>query len=1448
MTTARRVSLFRRVEQRVDAVFHGPVDLNGGVIGILDTGRERAPRTLGAAARILFGPPDPPPPDRPSAWLDPRAGVLPPVARREVGTLLEWCRDPDAPTARLVTGAGGQGKTHLAAQVSAALRESRRGRTWLAGFVTPVGARMAPAVRALGRFRLAGALLVVDYAEGHERLVRELLEAAGPRVRVLVLARTTPHWWRELVDSGPRRWAEPEALHLDTLPDARTLWADAVTVFSHRLGRRADTAAPPEHVASTLDLYASALLRALDPEAVDADPLTGVLRHERAAFLAGARRAGLTDGGWRDLALSAAVLRDAATVTEGAQLLHAVPELRHLGEHGLRAAAKALAAAYPADGRTLWRAPKPDRLADTHLLATAETSPTEADWTEFVHAVCATGEPAVVDHAAQVLTRALTTPGADRHHAEGIRRLGASLVSLAHTEPAYVPALARLDPVRFRELIVARTAEIPLETVAVMDADLATTGATTSRIPIAVAVSRRLAAVDPRHLPVLSTRLAEAGDLNGALDAARLAVERIEDQADRAAALTALSHRLAEHDQLEEALVCAEEAADLRSEAPPEVRGYALHNLAMRLAGVGRVDDAVTAAGAAAELLLAAGHHLRPRLAAALVGLAQVLDAAGFPGRAVPPAREAVRILRELAGDRPDAHLPDLAAALVVLSRSLASAEPAAATDLAAEAVAAYTDLAEREPAAFTSALAAAHMNLGLRRAATDRDGTRELRRAVELYEPLAAADPEAHRPALAAALLNVVLHRAEDGVVDLACADRAVALQRARSAPGADLPAALADLGYLRAAAGQLDEARAATTEAVEGFRGLLAAEPSALHRVWLADALLDSARHLFGDPSTGGGAADADRDEVRDLVLEAAELYAAVEGEQPDTAWSRFQEAMALCTALDDDQRIPQDARRYCRRWREAVVRVPLPGVAALVVWRTDRAPRRERTRMAAGEQIYGLGGPSGTHIADVAAATTAPAVVRLVIAVGDRVRAATGRMAARPAVQPVVQYVQQHPAALARAGGVIAGVALLLSAATPDPVRGRVEALPAPPPATSSTTGTPSTSTTTALPTTTTRDPSGAAMPTAGPRPPDTAPSAPRQPPPPALPPGTEDGVTREPVVDQRPVDGDVAVDLSGTSYREFRVVGEPGPWRDGRHPQGFDLEPGTHQIETFAGPLIVFTVTAARTVDYPKTMDGYLFGRGSTTLAPRGRAVTVDVDDTDYTRWYLLGTGTPWLDARRPRSFMVLPGQHQVFIHGGPRFVFTVDGAGHVAYTGGIAPYLSGTGSAALAVHGRPVTVDAGPTDYSGLILLGVDTGWRNAETPRTYRLVPGAHVLITQDTVQTVFTVDDHGTTRYADTLDPVFDGAGSRTLTVVGAATTIDATATPYDLAYVHGAGGWRSTGAHQTYRLLPGAHHLALHGGPTHRFVTDNQGRVDYAGSLDGVLAGRGTTTLTTR
>ncbi|MFC7615546.1 hypothetical protein ACFQV2_20625 [Actinokineospora soli] len=287
-----------------------------------------------------------------------------------------------------------------------------------------------------------------------------------------------------------------------------------------------------------------------------------------------------------------------------------MPALRALDAGKLRSAASALASAYPGDGATLWRAPTPDRLADTHLLATAEAQPTDAEWDEHVHAVCATDDPAVAEHATRVLTRALTTPGARHRHAVGLRRLLGSITSLVRACPAYLPPLARIDPVRFRDLIVEQVALAPSATVAELAADL--TGPTTSRLAIAVAVARRRAADDPRHLAGLSARLAEAGDLPAALDAAERAVALVTDPDDRASAHTALCHRLAEHDRPAEALTAARTAADLRSAAPPAVRGFAQHNLALRLTDAGHPDEAVDAAAEAVDLLLAAGGQHRP--------------------------------------------------------------------------------------------------------------------------------------------------------------------------------------------------------------------------------------------------------------------------------------------------------------------------------------------------------------------------------------------------------------------------------------------------------------------------------------------------------------------------------------------------------------------------------------------------------------------------------------------------------------------------------------------------------------------------------------------------------------------------------------------------------------------------------------------------------------------
>jgi hypothetical protein len=259
-----------------------------------------------------------------AGWLDPAAGVVRARKRPEAAELVRWCRTKGAPVLRLVCGPAGQGKKQLAGQVCRAVTTPPTG--WLAGFVRPpavlsrdgsaagavtapdVGrgklpgalgqsAAMAAALRALPATDVPGVLLVVDHAEGGPEFVSALLREAvavdGPRpagravpVRILLLARDEPDWWRNLADLAEPGRVEPRPLALRSLPEAlavgrrgaaeatRTLWTDAVEAFTARAVRDrllAEmpppgqlTASPPAGFATTLDLYADALLRVLE--------------------------------------------------------------------------------------------------------------------------------------------------------------------------------------------------------------------------------------------------------------------------------------------------------------------------------------------------------------------------------------------------------------------------------------------------------------------------------------------------------------------------------------------------------------------------------------------------------------------------------------------------------------------------------------------------------------------------------------------------------------------------------------------------------------------------------------------------------------------------------------------------------------------------------------------------------------------------------------------------------------------------------------------------------------------------------------------------------------------------------------------------------------------------------------------------------------------------------
>lgn len=147
-----------------------------------------------------------------------------------------WLTSPDQVSVRLLTGAGGMGKTRFALELAIAARDNR----WVAGFASE------DTINALSQKEPG--LVIIDYAETRRRLV-ELAVAQGlirrGPTRLVLLARAATDWWHELLTtrgevgdllssrSTTRHRMEPLALD----EGARQLSYDtALRAFSAALG------------------------------------------------------------------------------------------------------------------------------------------------------------------------------------------------------------------------------------------------------------------------------------------------------------------------------------------------------------------------------------------------------------------------------------------------------------------------------------------------------------------------------------------------------------------------------------------------------------------------------------------------------------------------------------------------------------------------------------------------------------------------------------------------------------------------------------------------------------------------------------------------------------------------------------------------------------------------------------------------------------------------------------------------------------------------------------------------------------------------------------------------------------------------------------------------------------------------------------------------------------
>lgn len=342
----------------------------------------------------------------------------------------------------------------------------------------------------------------------------------------------------------------------------------------------------------------------------------------------------------------------------------------------------------------------------------------------------------------------------------------------------------------------------------------------------------------------------------------------------------------------------------------------------------------------------------------------------------------------------------------------------------------------------------------------------------------------------------------------------------------------------------------------------------------------------------------------------------------------------------------------------------------------------------------------------------------------------------------------------------------------------------------------------------------------------------------------------------------VGANIDFDASALTAPELMLsaVTQDLPTHDGV--QSLSLLPGAHHLRYITGPgskhaQVDFSVTASGTVEYDAALEGVLQGAGTSTLTVRG--VDFELDATPLSVQSLnLQSVDAKLQTDVVQTLTVLPGSHRLRCKSADQeasAVFTVSAEGIVGYEPELENVLSGAGSHRLTVDGATFQLDA-----SALTVLSVDLKAVASLDPsaglHTLSVLPGTQTLHYiggnggAGFAEVLFDVSSNGIVDYDASFASVLSGQGTNTLVVEGATIHLDATPLSVGRLKLRNINPSLDTqaGVH-TLVLLPGIHRIAYGSPPNAAYVdyyVKVDGTVNYDASLNQVLSGAGTDTLT--